>query len=199
MKIRNWMVKNVVTIHRDSLSAEALSLMKKYSIRHIPVVEGDQLVGLVTENDLRQVMISSLLDSIRVDQIMIKNPVTIGPKDSLEEAARLIYRFKVGGLPVVEKGRLVGIITIPDILAAFIQFLGVLQASSRLEIRLAERPQAFEEASGIIQNRGGEIISVGMVGKGKRKTHIFRLKRCPLKAIVQALEKKGHHVVSSQE
>jgi acetoin utilization protein AcuB len=199
MRIKNWMVKQVVTIHRDSLSAEALSLMKKYSIRHIPVVDGDQLVGLVTESDLRQVMISSLLESIKVDQIMIKNPVTIGPRDSLEEAARLIYRFKIGGLPVVDKGKLVGILTTPDILAAFIQFMGVLQASSRLEVKLAERPKAFEEASGIIQNQGGEIISVGMVGKGKKKTYIFRLKRCPLKPIVQVLEAKGHHINSFQE
>jgi acetoin utilization protein AcuB len=199
MNIKDWMVKKVVTINRDNLSAEALALMKKHAIRHIPVVDGDQLIGLVTENDLRQVMLSSLLDAIKVEQIMIKNPVTVGPKDSLEEAARLIYRFKIGGLPVVDQGRLVGILTTPDILAAFIQFMGVLQASSRLEIKLAERPQAFEEASGVIQHQGGEIISVGMMGRGRKKTHIFRLKRCPLKPIVQALEKKGHQILSSQE
>jgi acetoin utilization protein AcuB len=156
-------------------------------------------LGMITESDLRQVMIPSLMEEMRLDQVMVKNPVTIGPDESLEEAARLIYRYKIGGLPVVDKGKLVGILTTPDILAAFIQLMGVLEASSRLEIHLAARPKAFEEASGIIQKKGGEIISVGMMGKGPKKTHLFRLKRVPLEPIIQAMEKKGHRVISSRE
>jgi acetoin utilization protein AcuB len=199
MKVKNWMVKKMVTVSPGSLAIEALSLMKKYSFRHLPVVEGRQLAGLVTESDLRQVMIPSFIKSIKVDQIMIKTPVTIDPEASLEEAARLIYRYKIGGLPVVDQGKLVGILTTPDILAAFIQLMGVLQASSRLEIHLTERPKAFEEASGLIQKNGGEIISVGMLGRGKKKTYLFRLKRCFLDPIIQALEKKGHRVLSSTD
>ncbi|MBA4392228.1 MAG: signal transduction protein [Desulfobacca sp.] len=199
MLVKNWMVKKVVSIPRNCHIVEALSLMKKYSIRHLPVVEEKNLLGMITESDLRQVMIPSLMEEMRLDQVMIKNPVTIGPDESLEEAARLIYRYKIGGLPVVDKGKLVGILTTPDILAAFIQIMGVLEASSRLEINLAARPKAFEEASGIIQKKGGEIISVGMLGKGSKKTHLFRLKRVPLEPIILAMEKKGHRVVSSRE
>jgi acetoin utilization protein AcuB len=197
MQVKNWMIKKVVTISKNSHVVEALSLMKKYSIRHLPVVEDKILQGLITEGNLRQIMIPSLMEEMRVDQLMIKNPVTIGPDESLEEAARLIYRYKIGALPVIEKGKLVGILTTPDILAAFIQLMGVLEASSRLDIQLAARPKAFEEASGIIQKKGGEIISVGMTGKGQKKAHLFRLKRCPLEPIIQALEKKGHRVISS--
>lgn len=193
------MVKKVVSIPRNCHIVEALSLMKKYSIRHLPVVDNGLLMGLISESDLRQVMIPSLMEDLRVDQLMIKNPVTISPEESLEEAARLIYRYKIGGLPVVEKGKLVGILTTPDILAAFIQLMGVLEASSRLDIQLAARPKAFEEASGIIQKKGGEIISVGMMGKGPKKTYLFRLKRCPIEPIIQALEKVGHKVISSTE
>jgi len=199
MQVKNWMIKKVVTISRNNHLLEALTLMKKYSIRHLPVVEGKTLVGLISESDLRQVMIPSMMEEVRLDQVMIKNPVTIGPEDSLEEAARLIYRYKIGGLPVVTKGRLVGILTTPDILAAFIQLMGVLDASSRLDIQLAARPKAFEEASGIIQQKGGQIISVGMMGKGPKKTYLFRLKRCPLEPIIQALGKKGHQVISSEQ
>lgn len=193
------MVKKVVSIPKNCHIVEALSLMKKYSIRHLPVVDDGLLMGLISESDLRQVMIPSLMEDLRVDQLMIKNPVTISPEESLEEAARLIYRYKIGGLPVVEKGKLVGILTTPDILAAFIQLMGVLEASSRLDIQLAARPKAFEEASGIIQKKGGEIISVGMMGKGPKKTYLFRLKRCPIEPIIQALEKVGHKVISSME
>jgi acetoin utilization protein AcuB len=196
MLVKNWMVKKVVSISRNCPMVEALSLMKKYSIRHLPVVEDRILFGMITESDLRQVMIPSLMEEMDLDQVMIKNPVTIGPDESLEEAARLIYRYKIGGLPVVDKGKLVGILTTPDILAAFIQLMGVLEASSRLEIQLAGRPKAFEEASGIIQKKGGEIISVGMMGKGAKKTHLFRLKRVPLEPIIQAMEKQGHRVIS---
>ncbi len=196
MLVKNWMVKKVVSIPKNCHIVEALSLMKKYSIRHLPVVEGKILLGMITEGDLRQVMIPSLMEEMDLDQVMIKNPVTIGPNESLEEAARLIYRYKIGGLPVVDKGKLVGILTTPDILGAFIQLMGVLEASSRLEIQLATRPKAFEEASGIIQKKGGEIISVGMMGKGPQKTHLFRLKRVPLEPIIQAMEKRGHQVIS---
>ncbi|MFH0788769.1 MAG: CBS and ACT domain-containing protein [Pseudomonadota bacterium] len=196
MLVKNWMVKKVVSIPKNCHIVEALSLMKKYSIRHLPVVEGKILLGMITEGDLRQVMIPSLMEEMDLDQVMIKNPVTIGPDESLEEAARLIYRYKIGGLPVVDKGKLVGILTTPDILGAFIQLMGVLEASSRLEIQLADRPKAFEEASGIIQKKGGEIISVGMMGKGTQKTHLFRLKRVPLEPIIQAMEKRGHRVIS---
>lgn len=193
------MIKKVVTISKNGHIVEALALMKKYSIRHLPVVEDKILMGLITESDLRQVMMPSLLEEMRLDQVMIKNPVTIGPEESLEEAARLIYRYKISGLPVVDKGKLVGILTTPDILTAFIQLMGVLEASSRLDIQLAARPKAFEEASGVIQQKGGQIISVGMMGKGPKKTYLFRLKRCPLEPIILALGKKGHKVISSEE
>jgi acetoin utilization protein AcuB len=199
MLVKNWMIKKVVTISKNDLIMDALSLMKKFSIRHLPVVENKILIGLITESDLRQVMIPSLLKEMRLDQIMIKNPVTIGPDESLEEAARLIYRYKIGGLPVIDKGKLVGILTTPDILTAFIQLMGVLETSSRLDIQLAGRPEAFEEASGVIQQKGGQIISVGMMGKGPKKTYLFRLKRCPLEPIIQALGKKGHLVISYLE
>jgi acetoin utilization protein AcuB len=199
MLVKNWMVKKIITIERDCTVVEALSVMKKYSIRHLPVVEEKRLVGLITESDLREVMLPSLVRDIPVDQVMIEDPLTIGPEDSLEEAARTIFKNKIGGLPVVDRGRLIGILTTPDILAAFIELMGLLQTSSRVDVRLADRPQAFEEASGLIQKNGGQIISVGLMGKGKQKTHFFRLKRAPLEPIIRALEKKGHRVISSLE
>jgi acetoin utilization protein AcuB len=200
MLVKNWMVKKVISIPPHCALVDAMTLMRKYSIRHLPVVEDKTLLGLISESDLRQCLISSsLMDEMRLDQIMIKNPVTIGPNESLEEAARLIYRYKIGGLPVVDRGKLVGILTTPDILTAFIQLMGVLEASSRLDIQLAARPKAFEEASGVIQKKGGEIISVGMMGKGIKKTYLFRLKRVPLEPIIQTLEKNGHHVIASVE
>ncbi len=156
MQVKNWMIKKVVTISKNDHIVEALSLMKKYSIRHLPVVEDKILMGLITESDLRQVMIPSLMEEMRLDQVMIKNPVTIGPEESLEEAARLIYRYKIGGLPVVDKGKLVGILTTPDILTAFIQLMGVLEASSRLDIQLAAGPRPLRRLRGSSNKKEGK-------------------------------------------
>ena len=104
MQVKNWMIRKVVTISKNGLITDALTLMKKYAIRHLPVVEDKILIGLITESDLRHVMIPSLMNEMRLDQVMIKNPVTIGPNESLEEAARLIYRYKIGGFRWSTKG-----------------------------------------------------------------------------------------------
>lgn len=65
---------------------------------------------------------------------MILNPITIDPETSIDEAARIIYKYKIGGLPVITEGKLVGIITITDILEAFIELMGLLKSSSRLDV-----------------------------------------------------------------
>ena len=93
MLVKNRMVKKLITIERNCTVVEALSLMKKFSVRHLPVVDGQRLVGLITESDLREVMLPSLVRDIPVEQIMIEDPITVGPNDSLEEAARIISQI----------------------------------------------------------------------------------------------------------
>ena len=129
---------------------------------------------------------------------MNKEPVTIGPEENLEEAAKLIYHYKLGGLPVLEDGKLVGIITVGDILAAFIEIMGVLQASSRIDVILGENPEAFEDVSRIIKQMGGDIISVGMGNAEEKdgKFYFFRLKKCDVEQIAESIANNGYEVVS---
>ena len=138
MIVRDWMTTDVVTTTKEASVQDALKLMKRHSIRHLPVVEADgTLVGWVTDADLRSVLIASMLEELSVEDVMVRRPITVSPEDSLERAAQRTLENRIGGLPVVEGQKLVGVITVVDILSAFISMLGLMQSSSRLDVKLA--------------------------------------------------------------
>ncbi len=198
MKVARRMVSKVITITSSATVNDALHLLHQNTIRHLPVVERGTFIGFVSEADLRQVLLLPGGNDIRIKDVMNKEPITIGPEDNLEEAARLIYLNRIGGLPVLEKGKLVGIVTVGDILAAFIELMGVLQASSRIDIELGEKPEAFESVSRIIKKAGGDIISVGMSDAHglEKKCYFFRLNKCNVNAIADSLRQNDFNVVS---
>ena len=198
MKVKNWMSRPPVTISPDASIPEAIQLMRKHSIRHVPVVEKKKLVGLVTESDIRQAYLASLIEEIKVKDVMIKDPITTSPESHLEEAAELLYRHGIGGLPVVEGNEVVGVITVTDIVAAFIQIMGILKESCRLDVILGGKPKAFEHISQIIRKHGGEIISVGISGPEDKKKRVYylRLTKCDIKAVAKEVEEAGYKVVS---
>jgi len=200
VKVKNWMIKKVITINKRATVQEALKLMKKHSIRHLPVIEEKNkhsMVGLVTESSLRQFYLLSMLEKISIQDAMISDPLSIDPNANIELAASLIHRHKVGCLPVIENEKLVGIITITDILAAFIEMMGILKASSRIDLELKDKEGAVEEISRIIREHNSEIISIGMVNQSPRKKlHYLRLKKCDLEPIVKSLREHGYKVVS---
>jgi acetoin utilization protein AcuB len=102
---------------------------------------------------------------------------------------------------VLDKEKLVGIITVSDILEAFVQIMGVLKSSSRIDVVLGNKPDALEEVSRIIKKNHGEVISMGMSShrsKGKR-IYYFRLEKCNTTRIAKALEEKGYKVTMTIE
>jgi acetoin utilization protein AcuB len=130
---------------------------------------------------------------------MVSEPITIGPEALIEEAARIIYRRKIGCLPVVDEGdRLVGILTVADLLTALIEFMGFLTSSSRLDVVFPGRPEDLAEACRIIQQNGGELIGISLTHfKKNEPTHLFRLRKTDLDPIVSEMEAAGFRVVSS--
>lgn len=200
MKIKNWMQLEPITIDRQALLQDASALMKEYGIRHLPVVdEEDTMVGFITESDLRHFSFPSMVEDIPVHQVMVLNPITINPNASIETAARLIHDYKIGGLPVLDKKKLVGIITLSDILAAFIEVMGLLKKSTRIDV-IVNKKGGVEDVSRIIKANKGEIVSVAQESQSsRRKVHYFRLEKCDVDPIVAALEKNGHKVVSVME
>jgi acetoin utilization protein AcuB len=197
MKIHSLMIHDPITVLEKAGIEEATALMKKNAIRHLPVVsKTGKLKGLVTLSDLRQYLIPSMLGEIAMTDVMIKEPITVDPDDDIETAAQLIYKHKISGIPVVRKNNLVGILTETDILRTFINMMGILTESSRIDVVLGTDPKSIQMAMGIINENGGEVINIGMTAEhnGKR-VYYFRLKPCKTDRIRKALESHDFRVL----
>ena len=193
MKIKSLMIPNPITVAVHTTVQQAIEMMKINSIRHLPVVDAhQQLQGLLTLADLKQALIPSMLGDLTLADMMIKKPMTVGPDDDVEIAAQLIYKHKISGLPVTFKGRLVGILTESDILRAFIDMMGILSSSARIDVTTGGDPGDLNRAIKIIHDQGGDIINIGMTTQASsNRTYYFRLTPCDTHPIQKALEGEG--------
>jgi CBS domain-containing protein len=117
MRVRDVMVKNVKTVSPEATMAEAAGMMKKYKIGCLVVVEGDRVVGIITERDLAYKIIAERRSlETKVGIIMTKDLKTISSKKSIKDAAKVMAAHVIRRLPVVEEGKLVGIVSIEDIM-----------------------------------------------------------------------------------
>lgn len=127
MQMQHVMTRSPETIRPEDVLLKAKEMMDAGGFRRLPVVREGRVVGILTERDLREH--GGYLKSTKVDAIMRAPVVTVESKASVEEAARLMLRNKIGGLPVVDGGKLVGIVTSSDLLRAF---LDVVEATQKM-------------------------------------------------------------------
>lgn len=202
MKIHALMIPDPITITENASITEALELMKLNSIRHLPVTAADNLLrGFVTLADLKQGLIPSMVGDVSLSDLMISDPITVGPDDDIEIAAQLIYKYKISGIPVVSDSILVGIITETDILRAFIDMMGILTSSSRIDVRVPDDDQGgIRRALEVINSAGGEVINVGMASRQSTdRIYYFRLTECKTAGICKSLDKYGFEVIGSTD
>lgn len=211
MRVGKRMKRNVVTIRPDDSIRLAMELMHKNRIRQLPVVEGRKVVGIITDRDLREASPSSatslsvweinyLLEQVKVKDVMTCDVITVSPETSVEEATRIINDHKFGGLPVVEDDKLVGIITETDLLELFIAIMDINGASTRIDVVMGDDPKGFETVSKIVDENGGEIVSVGITraeNDKAEKVYFFRLEPCDFTPIEAALQRAGYKVLSA--
>jgi len=197
MKIKSLMIPDPITITKKTSIEDAIKLMKTRGIRHLPVVgKGKILKGFVTLADLKQALIPAMVSGLFLTDIMIADPITVSPNDDIESAARLIYEHKIGGMPVVEAGRVVGIITESDMLRAFIDMMGILTSGSRIEVAIGCEPEAFNKVIQIINENGGDIVQIGMNATPScAKIYSFRIKSEKTDGIEKALQLAGFKVI----
>ncbi|NUM49143.1 MAG: CBS domain-containing protein [Anaerolineales bacterium] len=123
--VKDWMTPHPITIHPQSTLPQVRKLMEEHHIRRLPVMEDDELLGIITIGDIREAQPSDvntlrsyeaeyLIALITVDTVMTADPITVTPESTIAEAARIMLEHKISGLPVMKNGKLVGIITETD-------------------------------------------------------------------------------------
>jgi acetoin utilization protein AcuB len=196
MRVGEIMNKEPITIGPKTPVGQALKLMQQHQIRHLPVLEDDAMVGWISARTLREVLLASMLEVITVGDVMVQAPISVTPETSVEEAARLVHEHRIGGLPVLEGDQLVGVLTVNDLLSAFIIMLGLLRSSSRLDLLLDSKPKTLEKASRLIQESGGKIINIALgPTQADKRCYFFRLEKSDLDPIIAALKEQGYQVV----
>jgi acetoin utilization protein AcuB len=129
--VRDLMSRTPITASSDTSVLDARALMAKERIRHLPVTDSNgELLGIVTDRDIRLTLpspattlsvweMNHLLAKLALGDVMTKSPITVDPDRDAREAAWLMLEHKIGALPVLKDGRLVGILTETDLLRAF--------------------------------------------------------------------------------
>lgn len=143
MAVKDFMTRKVVYISPNTTIAHAADMMREQKLHRLPVIENDQLVGLVTEGTIAEASPSKatslsiyemnyLLNKTKVGDVMIRDVVTISQFASLEDATYLMLKNKIGILPVVDNEQLYGVITDRDIFKAFLEVSGYGEEGVRL-------------------------------------------------------------------
>lgn len=171
MFVKTYMTPNPVTVAPDATHPQAMSTLRKNKIRHLPVVEHGRLVGILVEKDLLSNQpspattlsvyeIYSLLEMLRVRQMMSKPVVTVQGDCPIEEAARIMVENKISCLPIMDGNKLVGIITETDIFKVLVDALGGQEAGLRITLRIPEEVGQLASIAGHIASAGGNIVAV---------------------------------------
>jgi acetoin utilization protein AcuB len=205
MLVKNRMQADPVSVSPDDTLAHALRLTREHRIRHLPVVRGGTLVGILSDRDVRSAMPSPLevedaeraarVGETPVGEVMTAEVITTGPSDTVEDAAKLLCRHRIGALPVVDAhGGLLGMISETDVLTAFAEILSAGGPSSRLELSLSDRPG---ELAAMLKLLGEELrlnVTSLMVlprAEGGRKTAIVHVATIDPREAIAALEGAG--------
>jgi acetoin utilization protein AcuB len=209
MHVRSRMTRNPITITKQTTIAEALELMRKHNIRRLPVMEKDKLIGIVTDRDLSEVSpspatslsvfeINYLLAKMKISDVLPKHQeiFTIEPDAYVEEAAIIMREHKVSALPVLEYGKLVGIITETNIFDAFIDLLGVKETGCRITLEVEDKPGILANVTEIIRSEGTNISRVAVFREEEKTFLVIRLTTYDVAPIIRLLKNAGYKIHS---
>lgn len=187
MLVKYWMSPTVFTVDADDSMQDAATLMKKYNIRMLPVLQNGRLAGVLSDRDLKRASASDatsleihellyLVSKIKVKDIMTRNPITVPPDFTVEETAELLLRNKISGVPVMKNGQVIGVITQSDVFRVLISLTGVGNRGIQFAFRVEDRPGSIKELADIIRSFDGRLVSIltsyENVEPGLRKVYI---------------------------
>jgi len=170
MLVGERMSHPVISIPPDMPITEALILMKQERIRRLPIVKSSKIVGIVADKDLLNASPSSatslsvwemnyLLSKITIREVMTKKVLTVNEDTPIEEAARIMADNKIGGLPVLRNGSVVGIITETDLFKIFLELMGVREKGVRVTALFHEERGQLARLTQAITDKGGNFVA----------------------------------------
>jgi acetoin utilization protein AcuB len=187
MYVSDWMTKKVFTVDLDDYLSDAITLMKEKGVKHLPVVKGGKLKGIISDRDIKEYTPSKatcldvyelhyLLAKTKIKELMTSKVITTAPDTPVEEAAMVLLDRNIDCLPVLDGGSLVGIISDRDIFHALVDITGVRHGGHRICVTIEDRPGTIREVADIIRKHGfhlhGILSSYEGVREGFRKVVI---------------------------
>ena len=208
MKVKNFMNPDVITIETKTSIMEAQNIMREKRIKRLPVMDKGKLIGLVTKHMILEASPSSgtslsiwelnyLLTKMKVDDIMVKNVITIPSDYPMEQVIWLGKKQGISGFPVVDDGKLVGIITEHDISGVLSEVLGLESQGVRLTIEsLGNKLGELRKIIGVLDDHATPLLSIVSI-PGKKKGDwviVLRAQAGNVEGIVKDLETYGFNV-----
>lgn len=192
----------VITVSPETPVHDALAMFKKEHIRRAPVVKNGKMVGIVSEKDLLNASPSPvtslsvwemnyLISKVTIKQVMSKKVISVDFNTPIEEAARIMADNKLGGLPIMRSGKLVGIITETDLFKIFLELMGARTKAMRVTAEIDDKPGTLAKVTKAIAEAGGNFISFGQFSGDDPSSKILTFKVAGLKKdeISKALSK----------
>jgi len=208
MKVRDIMSTNVVTVTEKTLVNDAKQIMEAHRIRRLPVMKKDKLVGMVTKHMLLEAApspatslniweLNYLLAKMPVKEVMVKTPFTISPDMPVEEALQLGQDKGFGAFPVVEHGKLVGVVTESDIVRMMTRALGVRDKGKKIDIRVSNHFGNMKRIMDILDSRKTVLLSMMTFPPEEGETDwlvMLRVRSEDAEPVAKELERSGFNV-----
>lgn len=206
MIVEQMMNTNVLTLQPTHSIKDAINLLLENKIRHLPITNKEgHVVGVLSDRDIKDATPSNLIDNQQqdiyatpIEEIMTKNPLIGHPLDFVEEVATIFYDQKIGCLPIVSSGKLVGIITETDLLYKYIELTGAHQPGSQIEVRVPNKPGILFEVSKVFHDHQSNVLSVLVypdLQNDENKILVFRVKTMNPLGIIEDIRKEGFDVL----
>ncbi len=171
MFVSEWMTRKVFIVKPDDSISEVVMIIKEKGVKHVPVAEHGRLKGIVSDRDIKDYCPSKatsldiyelhyLLAKTKVREVMKTRVYTTSPDVPIEEAAMLLYDKNIGCLPVVDDGRLAGIISDRDIFRAMVDITGIRHKGNRICVTIEDRPGSIKDVADIVRKYNFALQSI---------------------------------------
>ena len=205
MLVKDIMQHDLACVRPETHLEEVVRLLQRRSVRHLPVLDHEDLVGIISDRDLKSVLPSPVTklaatatpahsDGLTAGDIMTKRVITVEPMVSVEDAARMLVEERIGALPVMDGGALVGIVTETDVLLLFVRAMGILEPSSRLDVLLPDEPASFGRMVHTIESAGVTVSSIVTLANPSLRLReaVVRVTTINPGPVIKALETEGY-------